>query len=214
MATVDNITATQAQQYSRLNGYIANVQDDAAANEQSSNQLRQLIAQLNLTIGDSIASETTKRSCRELWEAGARKDGTYLINPDSTASVKAYCDMRNGGWTLVGMIHTSSTKNVNEPNTFFADGFGKSAKELYRYAPLPRARRPVAFACGARTYPCYSPCASCEGVSATMLSHCPSLCVCASVQHAASLRLSRVHASSVCATFSYLPFFLALAHPL
>lgn len=57
MATVDNITATQAQQYSRLNGYIANVQDDAAANEQSSNQLRQLIAQLNLTIGDSIASE-------------------------------------------------------------------------------------------------------------------------------------------------------------
>lgn len=96
--------------------------------------LGQGLAQLNRSFYDS---QQVRSSCFAHYAAGAREDGTYLIGPDSDdqsqQSERVFCDMANGGWTLVAMVHTCSylyDGNVNEPNDFFISGFGSESNLL------------------------------------------------------------------------------------
>jgi hypothetical protein len=47
--------------------------------------------------------ETAKTSCKAWYDSGKTTDGYYSINPNGTAFT-TYCDMANGGWTLVANI--------------------------------------------------------------------------------------------------------------
>lgn len=47
------------------------------------------------------------RSCKDYYDSGMRQDGNYLIDPDGPgglAPYTAYCDMKNGGWTLFTQV--------------------------------------------------------------------------------------------------------------
>ena len=44
-------------------------------------------------------------SCKALYDSGVKDDGAYpitLTTPDGPTTKKLYCDMKNGGWTLIG----------------------------------------------------------------------------------------------------------------
>ncbi len=48
-------------------------------------------------------------SCKAIVDAGSNADGVYWLKPDaSPAAFQAYCDMKNGGWTLVMKTSTTS----------------------------------------------------------------------------------------------------------
>jgi hypothetical protein len=47
--------------------------------------------------------ETAKTSCKAWYDSGKTTDGYYSINPNGTAFT-TYCDMANGGWTLIGNV--------------------------------------------------------------------------------------------------------------
>lgn len=52
----------------------------------------------------------------------------FIINkrfpsPPDIDAFKVYCDMSGSGWTLVGMVHTASSGGVDEPTTWFSNGF-------------------------------------------------------------------------------------------
>ena len=68
------------------------------------------ISEFSVTItcapSPTVLPATPARTCGEILAAGPRSpDGTYIIDPDGSAGVLAparvYCDMTNGGWTLV-----------------------------------------------------------------------------------------------------------------
>ena len=39
--------------------------------------------------------------CKSWYESGIRADGVYRISPDGEKEFDAYCDMTNGGWTII-----------------------------------------------------------------------------------------------------------------
>ena len=39
--------------------------------------------------------------CKDLYDQGSRSDGVYSINPDGGEAFDVYCDMTNGGWTII-----------------------------------------------------------------------------------------------------------------
>ena len=39
--------------------------------------------------------------CKDLLDHGHTDDGVYTINPDHTQPFEAFCDMTNGGWTVI-----------------------------------------------------------------------------------------------------------------
>ena len=59
------------------------------------------------------------RSCLDLKQQGQTRSGTHTINPDGKGAVDVFCDMKEG-LTLVGMVHSSNSLNVDEPNDWFA----------------------------------------------------------------------------------------------
>ncbi|MDD2871944.1 MAG: fibrinogen-like YCDxxxxGGGW domain-containing protein, partial [Candidatus Gracilibacteria bacterium] len=63
----------------------------------------------NISGSCSLSSNT---SCKGLYDGGNTTDGIYTIDPDGAGSISSfstYCDMTNGGWTLVSMERASGT---------------------------------------------------------------------------------------------------------
>ena len=54
-----------------------------------------------------MAKVASAPSCRALYDSGVKEDGAYPISittPDGPTTRKLYCDMKNGGWTLIGQV--------------------------------------------------------------------------------------------------------------
>jgi len=42
--------------------------------------------------------------CEELYTEGFHLDGVYAISPDGRCPFFVYCDMTNGGWTVIQVL--------------------------------------------------------------------------------------------------------------
>ena len=60
---------------------------------------------VNVWVGGAVAPAAS--SCKALYDSGVKEDGAYpisLTTPDGPTTKKLYCDMKNGGWTLIGQV--------------------------------------------------------------------------------------------------------------
>ena len=53
-----------------------------------------------------------------------RKDGVYLISPDRRCPFRVYCDMDDGGWTLI-QRHADGKVNFYRSWKDYVTGFGR-----------------------------------------------------------------------------------------
>ena len=67
---------------------------------------------------DGTTSTTAGRSCKSLLDSGhSTGNGLYWLDPDGSSSIgafQAYCDMSNGGWTLVTRQLSSVAASTHE----------------------------------------------------------------------------------------------------
>ncbi|XP_045187758.2 fibrinogen-like protein 1 isoform X2 [Mercenaria mercenaria] len=63
------------------------------------------------------------KDCGEIYSTGTKTDGVYTISPDKKCSFSVYCDMTNGGWTLIQRKADASV-DFNRPWTDYVAGFG------------------------------------------------------------------------------------------
>lgn len=49
----------------------------------------------------TIREKDIPKDCEEIFLKGQKEDGVYLISPDGRCPFKVFCDMKNGGWTLM-----------------------------------------------------------------------------------------------------------------
>ena len=68
----------------------------------------------NVNDTPNIISTTALRSCKDIYDKGkSYGDGYYAIDPDGEGGnppFQVYCDMTNGGWTLVANIVKTNEK--------------------------------------------------------------------------------------------------------
>ena len=60
---------------------------------------------VNVCVGGAVAPAAS--SCKALYDSGVKEDGAYpisLTTPDGPTTRKLYCDMKNGGWTLIVQV--------------------------------------------------------------------------------------------------------------
>ena len=65
--------------------------------------------------------------CTEIYNDGSRTDGVYVISPDSRCPFRVYCDMTNGGWTLIQRRQDGSV-NFHRSWDEYVEGFGDVVK--------------------------------------------------------------------------------------
>lgn len=70
------------------------------------------------SLKDSIPAD-----CAELYDRGVRSDGVYIISPDGRCPFRVYCDMLNGGWTLIQKRQDGSV-SFYRPWDEYVAGFG------------------------------------------------------------------------------------------
>ena len=68
--------------------------------------------------------------CAELYDRGVRSDGAYIISPDGRCPFRVYCDMTNGGWTLIQKRQDGSV-NFYRPWDEYVAGFGDIVSILF-----------------------------------------------------------------------------------
>ena len=59
------------------------------------------------TITTTSTTTIKAPSCKALYDSGVKEDGAYpisLTTPDGPTTKKLYCDMKNGGWTLIVQV--------------------------------------------------------------------------------------------------------------
>ncbi|MEX3983830.1 fibrinogen-like YCDxxxxGGGW domain-containing protein [Paraburkholderia sp. EG287A] len=63
-------------------------------------------------------------SCNAYYQAGARANDVYLINPTGSAAFEAYCDMTSdgGGWTLVMKQASNDGTTLQGDTTYWTNG--------------------------------------------------------------------------------------------
>ncbi|CAH1801108.1 unnamed protein product [Owenia fusiformis] len=70
------------------------------------------------------------QDCRALWENNFTQDGVYVIRPDPNQSAfNAYCDMQDGGWTVIQRRYDGSVEFHNQNWTEYKNGFGNVSTE-------------------------------------------------------------------------------------
>lgn len=63
------------------------------------------------------------KECRQLYLSGKKKNGVYKISPDNKESFNVYCDMENGGWTVIQRRFNGSV-SFDRSWLEYANGFG------------------------------------------------------------------------------------------
>ncbi|CAH1800989.1 unnamed protein product, partial [Owenia fusiformis] len=70
------------------------------------------------------------RDCQTLHENDCWQNGVYEIEPDSSQSTfDVYCDMQDGGWTVIQRRYDGSVEFHNQNWTEYKDGFGDVSAE-------------------------------------------------------------------------------------
>lgn len=70
------------------------------------------------------------KDCRSLYGDGERKDGIYAISPDEITSFPVYCDMTNGGWTVI-QRRIDGEVNFDRVWVDYARGFGNLSADFW-----------------------------------------------------------------------------------
>jgi hypothetical protein len=71
---------------------------------------------------DGASSATAALSCKNIYDAGqSTGDALYWLDPDGSGSAyapfQAYCDMTNGGWTLITRMISTTAASAHEVAT-------------------------------------------------------------------------------------------------
>ncbi|XP_060561045.1 microfibril-associated glycoprotein 4-like [Ruditapes philippinarum] len=64
------------------------------------------------------------RDCLEIYRNGTRTDGVYSISPDGRCPFLVFCDMTNGGWTLI-QKRVDGKISFYRPWDDYVSGFGE-----------------------------------------------------------------------------------------
>ena len=84
--------------------------------------------------------------CLDLLNRGNTTDGVYIIQPPGGAVTETWCDMENGGWTVL-LRREDGSENFYREWTWYADGFGnrtgnytcfKNAKQIKPFKPYTK----------------------------------------------------------------------------
>ncbi|XP_060601025.1 fibroleukin-like [Ruditapes philippinarum] len=68
------------------------------------------------------------KDCLELYEMGWREDGTYTIKPDGSTCIRTWCDMTNGGWTVI-QRRMNGRENFYRTWEEYVHGFGHALRQ-------------------------------------------------------------------------------------
>ncbi|XP_060572455.1 microfibril-associated glycoprotein 4-like [Ruditapes philippinarum] len=82
-----------------VNSSSKNLEEKIHSLEVQVKQLQRLVRKQDRPSYTSI--EGFPRDCLEIYKNGTRTDGIYSISPDGRCPFFVYCDMTNGGWTLI-----------------------------------------------------------------------------------------------------------------
>ncbi|XP_060585390.1 angiopoietin-related protein 7-like [Ruditapes philippinarum] len=63
------------------------------------------------------------KDCEAIYENGPRTDGMYMISPDGRCPFLVYCDMKNGGWTVI-QRRIDGRVSFYRPWDGYVSGFG------------------------------------------------------------------------------------------
>ncbi|XP_052763809.1 angiopoietin-related protein 7-like [Mya arenaria] len=66
--------------------------------------------------------------CDAIYKSGKREDGIYTISPDDRCPFDVFCDMTNGGWTVIQKRFDGSV-DFYRPWTSYVNGFGNLSGE-------------------------------------------------------------------------------------
>ena len=72
----------------------------------------------------STGPDPTPRDCREAYLNGCRNDGVYTIDPGCGQLFNAFCDMKNGGWTVF-QSRMDGSENFYRNWADYVAGFGQ-----------------------------------------------------------------------------------------
>ncbi|KAL3871693.1 hypothetical protein ACJMK2_039677 [Sinanodonta woodiana] len=77
----------------------------------------------SMTETKSVILKTYAQDCLELYDKGEKRDGIYKVSPDDGCPIRVYCDMTNGGWTVMQRRKDGS---VSFKRTWaeYVEGFG------------------------------------------------------------------------------------------
>ncbi|XP_060561066.1 protein scabrous-like [Ruditapes philippinarum] len=84
------------------------------------------------TQGESkwIVLEREQKDCLALFEKGCKEDGIYTIEPVGGLSIQTWCDMKNGGWTVI-QRRLDGSENFYRTWTDYVCGFGDISGEYW-----------------------------------------------------------------------------------
>ncbi|KAL4221004.1 Angiopoietin-like 1 [Mactra antiquata] len=89
--------------------------------EEQVKQLQKLLQTDGSTKHTTI--EGVPSDCEEILSSGIKSDGVYAISPDGRCPFCVYCDMQNGGWTIV-QRRLDGSVNFYRPWDDYVTGFG------------------------------------------------------------------------------------------
>jgi hypothetical protein len=92
--------------------------------------LKELIRRFDVKEKTETQDES-KRACHEHYLDGWKSDGTYTITASNSNKFNVYCDMKDGGWTLVGMVHTAFEKVNVDVGLFSKSLHGSLYRSLF-----------------------------------------------------------------------------------
>ncbi|KAL4221005.1 Angiopoietin-like 1 [Mactra antiquata] len=89
--------------------------------EKQVQQLQKLLQSDGLTKSTTI--DGVPSDCEEIYSSGIKSDGVYAISPDGRCPFFVYCDMQNGGWTII-QRRLDGSVNFYRPWDDYVTGFG------------------------------------------------------------------------------------------
>jgi hypothetical protein len=86
-----------------------------------------------LTTEPDYPDNSTINSCWDWWASGLRDDGYYYIYPDNELRVLVYCDMEEGGWTIILNKFEADDSSVFYDRTYdeYVSGLGSPIKSNF-----------------------------------------------------------------------------------